>query len=221
MIVAIDGPAGSGKSTTAKLVGMKMNFLYIDTGAMYRAMTVKVKKSGVGYDDRDGICSLLPDTVIDQRIDEITGDTKTFLDGVDVSQEIRTPEISKGVTSVCEIKEVREKLVSLQREMGKKKNVILDGRDIGTVVFPDADIKFFMVADIDIRAKRRLAELNAKGIDTTFEEVRNDIERRDKRDSSRSNSPLKPAEDAILIDTGDLTIQEQSEIIFNYIMQRS
>ena len=221
MIVAIDGPAGSGKSTTAKLVGMKMNFLYIDTGAMYRAMTVKVKKSGVGYDDRDGICSLLPDTVIDQRIDEITGDTKTFLDGVDVSQEIRTPEISKGVTSVCEIKEVREKLVSLQREMGKKKNVILDGRDIGTVVFPDADMKFFMVADIDIRAKRRLAELNAKGIDTTFEEVRNDIERRDKRDSSRSNSPLKPAEDAILIDTGDLTIQEQSEIIFNYIMQRS
>ena len=138
-----------------------------------------------------------------------------------MSQEIRTPEISKGVTSVCEIKEVREKLVSLQREMGKKKNVILDGRDIGTVVFPDADIKFFMVADIDIRAKRRLAELNAKGIDTTFEEVRNDIERRDKRDSSRSNSPLKPAEDAILIDTGDLTIQEQSEIIFNYIMQRS
>jgi len=221
MIVAIDGPAGSGKSTTAKLVGMKMNFLYIDTGAMYRAMTVKVKNSGVGYGDAKGILSLLPDTVIDQRIDEITGDTKTFLDGADVSQEIRTPEISKGVTSVCEIKEVREKLVSLQREMGKKKNVILDGRDIGTVVFPDADIKFFMVADIDIRAKRRLAELNAKGIDTTFEEVRNDIERRDKRDSSRSNSPLKPAEDAILIDTGDLTIQEQSEIIFNYIMQRS
>ena len=150
MIVAIDGPAGSGKSTTAKLVGMKMNFLYIDTGAMYRAVTVKVKRSGVGYDDADGIRSLLPDTVIDQKIDDVSGDTKTFLDNEDVSLEIRDPEITRGVTGVCEIKEVRDKLVSLQREMGKKKNVILDGRDIGTVVFPDADLKFFMVADIDI-----------------------------------------------------------------------
>lgn len=220
MIVAIDGPAGSGKSTTAKLVGMKMNFLYIDTGAMYRAMTVKVKNSGVGYGDAKGILSLLPDTVIDQRIDGATGDTKTFLDGADVSLEIRDPEISRGVTSVCEIREVREKLVSLQREMGKRKNVILDGRDIGTVVFPGADLKFFMVADVDIRAKRRLSELKEKGTDTTFEDVKNDIMRRDERDSTRSNSPLKPAEDSILIDTGSLSIEEQADIIINYIKQR-
>jgi len=221
MIVAIDGPAGSGKSTTAKLVGMKMNFLYIDTGAMYRAITVKVKRSGVGYEDAGGICSLLPDTVIDQKIDEVSGDTKTFLDNKDVSLEIRDPEITRGVTGVCEIKEVREKLVSLQREMGKRKNVILDGRDIGTVVFPDADLKFFMVADIDIRAERRLAELKEKGMVTSLEDVKKDIMRRDKRDSSRSNSPLRPAEDSILIDTGNLTIEEQAEIIISHIKKMS
>ncbi len=220
MIIAIDGPAGSGKSTTAKLVGSKMNFLYIDTGAMYRAMTVKAELAGVPFDDRAGVCSLLDDTVIEQTIDTKSGDTRTYLDGRDVSYEIRTPEISKGVTSVCEIDEVRVKLVSLQREMGKKGNVILDGRDIGTVVFPDADLKFFMVADINIRAERRLAELKEKGIALTFEDVRNDIERRDLRDSSRSNSPLRPAQDAVLIDTGGLTVEEQAEIIIGYIKKK-
>ncbi|MBN2857623.1 MAG: (d)CMP kinase [Candidatus Delongbacteria bacterium] len=220
MIIAIDGPAGSGKSSTAKLVGSKMNFLYIDTGAMYRAMALKAFLSEVAYDDRDRIVSLLSGTEIVQDIDHNTGETRTFLDGKDVSFNIRTPEISKGVTSVCEIDEVRTKLVELQRKMGRKGNVILDGRDIGTVVFPDADLKFFMVADVDIRAQRRLKELKEKGIESTFEEVKQDIERRDQRDSSRSNSPLKPAEDSILIDTTKMTIEEQAEFIIGMIKER-
>ncbi|MBN2788830.1 MAG: (d)CMP kinase [Candidatus Delongbacteria bacterium] len=217
MIIAIDGPAASGKSTTAKLVGQELNFLYIDTGAMYRAMTLKAKKLNIDYEDTEKVISIIQTTDIDQIIDSSTGDTKTFLDGVDVSLEIRTPEISKGVTAVCEIKEVRENLVNIQRIMGKRKDVILDGRDIGTVVFPDADLKFFMVADVDVRAQRRFKELSEKGISSSLEDIKADIVRRDERDSSRSNSPLKPAEDAILIDTSELTISEQVEFIVNKI----
>jgi len=217
MIIAIDGPAGSGKSTTAKLVGSKMNFLYIDTGAMYRAMALKVKNSGFDFDDKANVVQLLNDTIIEQVIDPETKDTKTFLDGRDVSHEIRTPEISKGVTSVCEIGEVRTKLVELQRRMGGKGNVILDGRDIGTVVFPDADLKFFMIADINIRTERRLNELKEKGIEANFADVKADIERRDLRDSSRSNSPLKPSIHSIFIDTSMLSIEEQADLIINYI----
>lgn len=213
MIIAIDGPAASGKSTTAKLVGQKMNFLYIDTGAMYRAMALKTKMESVDYEDSQKVIDLISKTRIDQIIDEVTGDTKTILDDVDVSHEIRTPEISKGVTAVCEIKEVRENLVAIQRELGKKGDVILDGRDIGTVVFPNADLKFFMVADVDVRANRRFKELNSKGIVSSLEDIKADIIRRDDRDSSRSNSPLKAASDAILIDTSDLSIDEQVEFI--------
>jgi CMP/dCMP kinase len=220
MIVAIDGPAGSGKSTTAKLVGTKMNFLYIDTGAMYRAMALKVKQKEIDFTDRQNIISLLNATGIEQIIDQDTGDTKTYLDGFDVSSEIRTPEISKGVTSVCEISEVRSKLVELQREMSRKGNVILDGRDIGTVVFPNADLKFFMIADIGIRAERRLKELKEKGIEVSLQEVKEDIERRDNSDSSRLNSPLRPAFDSIFIDTSKLSIEEQAELIIEYIKKK-
>ncbi len=220
MIVAIDGPAGSGKSTTAKMVGSKMNFLYIDTGAMYRAVALKAKLSGVDYEDREGVISLLPETDVEQTINKSTGDTRTFLDGNDVSDQIRTPEISKGVTGVCVISDVREKLVRLQREMGRKGNVILDGRDIGTVVFPDADLKFFMVADVNIRAERRLLELKEKGIISSFEEVKADIERRDASDSSRANSPLKPADDSILIDTSRMTVDQQAEFIISCIKKK-
>ena len=221
MIIAIDGPAASGKSTTAKLVGQKMNFLYIDTGAMYRAMALKTKKLGFDYEDSEKVVSMIDSTIIDQKIDQVSGDTKTYLDNEDVSSEIRTPEISKSVTAVCEIKEVRENLVKIQRDLGNKGNVILDGRDIGTVVFPNADLKFFMIADVDIRAQRRFKELNNKGISSLLEEIKADIIRRDKRDSSRSNSPLKAADDAILIDTSELTIDEQVELIVNRIKEIS
>ena len=221
MIIAIDGPAASGKSTTAKLVGQKMNFLYIDTGAMYRAMALKTKKQGIDFEDSNKVISIIDSTVIDQKIDEVSGDTKTYLDTEDVSLEIRTPEISKGVTAVCEIKEVRDNLVEIQRDLGNKGDVILDGRDIGTVVFPNADLKFFMIADVDIRAERRFKEMQDKGISSSLEDIKTDIVRRDTRDSSRSNSPLKAADDAILIDTSKLTIDEQVEFIINKIKEIS
>ena len=217
MIIALDGPAGSGKSTTAKLVGKEIGFLYIDTGAMYRAMTLKTKLSNVAYQDKNGITSLLADTKIAQEIDNQSGDTITFLDGKDVSQEIRTPEINKGVGPVCEISEVRKALVALQREMGQKGDVILDGRDIGTVVFPDADLKFYMIADIKVRALRRYQELLAKGVTQTLEEVENDIAERDLRDSSRADSPLKPADDVIYVDTTSMSISEQVGFIVDKI----
>lgn len=217
MIIALDGPASSGKSTTAKLLGEKIGFLYIDTGAMYRAMTVKAKRNNINYTDDSGIISLLDSTEITQQIDPETGLTKTFLNNDDVSEEIRTPEISKGVSSVCAIPAVRRKLVELQRKMGQGQNVILDGRDIGTVVFPDADYKFYFDADLDIRAQRRYKEMKEKGIEITFEEIRNDIARRDKQDSEREDSPLKPAADAIHIDTSKLSIEEQIEEIYKVI----
>ncbi|PID30174.1 MAG: cytidylate kinase [Candidatus Cloacimonadota bacterium] len=219
MIIAIDGPAASGKSTTAKIVGEKLNFLYIDTGAMYRAMTLKVKNSGVDFTDRKGIVDLISSTKISQTIDEDSGLTKTFLDGEDVSNFIRTPEISRGVGSVCEIFEVREALVKLQREMGNSCDVILDGRDIGTVVFPNADLKFWMVADVDIRASRRYEEMKEKNPSLTIEDVKNDLIERDRRDSERLNSPMKPADDAIFIDTSNYSISEQADLIVSEVLK--
>ncbi|MBN1968225.1 MAG: (d)CMP kinase [Candidatus Delongbacteria bacterium] len=213
MIIAIDGPAASGKSTTAKLAGQKLGFLYIDTGAMYRAMTLNVKNNKINYNDRDGIIGLIEHTKIDQTLDLANGNTKTFLNGIDVSEEIRTPEISRGVGPVCEIREVRESLVSLQRIMGSNQDVILDGRDIGTVVFPNAELKFWMIADVDVRAKRRFDELSSKGIDVDFKSIKDDLIERDRRDSQRDNSPMKPADDAFFLDTSALSIDEQVEVI--------
>lgn len=217
MIIALDGPAASGKSTTAKKAGERLNFLYIDTGAMYRAMTQKVLDSNLAFTDTDMIIKLIPDTSITQDIDRETGLTRTYLDGKDVSMEIRTPEISKGVGPVCEIKEVREALVDLQREMGKTTDVILDGRDIGTVVFPDAELKFWMDADVNVRAERRYKELVEKGFNTTVDEVCKDLIERDRRDSSRANSPMKPADNAIFIDTTNFSIEQQVEFIVEHV----
>ena len=217
MIIAIDGPAGSGKSTTAKMIGKKLNYLYIDTGAMYRAMALKTKLSKVEFTDSKSVISLLPDTDIVQTIDKESGDTRTILDGNDVSTDIRTPEITRGVGPVCEVKEVRSQLVDLQRKMGREGNVILDGRDIGTVVFPNADVKIYLIADPEVRAARRLAELKSKGHNTTLEEVLKDMTDRDKRDSSRKEAPMKPAGDAIFVDTSKLTIEGQVDRIIEIV----
>ncbi len=214
MIIAIDGPASSGKSTTARLVSKKLGFTYIDTGAMYRAMTLKVKEQKIDFTNKDKIISLIPQTTITQKINPEDFTTITLLDERDVSSEIRTPEISKKVGFVCEIPMVREWLVEIQRVLAGKTNVILDGRDIGTVVFPKADLKIWMDASLEIRAKRRFEELVAKNIEITFEEVLKDLEARDQRDASRDASPMKPAEDAIWLDTSKLSIEEQvAEII--------
>lgn len=201
-IVAIDGPAGSGKSTIAKILAKRYGFTYLDTGAMYRMVTLHILEKGIGSSDREGIIETLDDIVLD-----IQGN-RFFLNGRDVSETIRTPEVTGNVSPVSAIKEVREKLVDLQRKIGVGKKVILDGRDIGTVVFPKADLKIFLVASPDERAKRRLKEFESKGIETSYQEVLNAIVERDHIDSTRKESPLKKAEDAVEIDTSSLTIEE-------------
>jgi cytidylate kinase len=216
MIIAVDGPAGAGKSTVAKLIAQKLGFLYIDTGAMYRALTLKVLDSHIDIQDIPAIIRTANNT----KINLTNKDDKTlavFLDGKDVSSEIRQPRITKFVSDIARIKEVREVMLGLQRELGKKSNSILDGRDIGTVVFPDADKKFYLDAKFDERTKRRYKELKGTGQQITSEDVAKDLSNRDKIDSTREHAPLKQAEDAIYIDTTDMTIEEVAETLIKHI----
>jgi len=218
LIIAIDGPAASGKSTTAKLVAEKLDYLYLDTGAMYRAMTLKALREKVDLGDPRALAQMAART----RIELIREgkQIKTLLDGQDVSREIRSPEVTANINSVCEVPEVRRVLVDLQRKAGEKGGVVVEGRDIGTVVFPHADLKFYMVASLEERAKRRLKELRSMGMDAKIEQVREQIRRRDELDSSRTNGPLKRAEDAILLDTTDMSIQEQVEFIVKKVKEK-
>ena len=212
MIIAIDGPAGSGKSTIAKLVAKDMGLVYLDTGAMYRLVTLKALNEGIlgndGLNELDKIKKLLDDLNIDIRGNGF------YLDDVDVSEEIRKPVVSENVSDVAAIREVREKMVDLQRKFSESKNVILDGRDIGTVVFPNADLKIFLVADTRERAKRRYRELIEKGENVEIEEIYENILKRDKIDSTRKESPLKKAKDAVEVDTTSKSIEEvKNEIL--------
>ena len=212
MIIAIDGPAGSGKSTISKLVARDLDLIYLDTGAMYRLVTLKALKMGIldgNLEDLDKINELLDNLEIDIREDGF------YLDGIDVSEEIRKPIISENVSKIAAIKEVRIKMVDLQRKFSKAKNVILDGRDIGTVVFPNADLKVFLVADARERANRRYKELTEKGENVSLEEIYQNILMRDKIDSTREEAPLKKAEDAIEVDTTSKSIDEVKEEILN------
>lgn len=212
MIIAIDGPAGSGKSTISKLVAKDLDLIYLDTGAMYRLVTLKALKMGIldgNLEDLDKINELLDNLEIDIREDGF------YLDGVDVSEEIRKPIVSENVSKIAAIKEVRIKMVDLQRKFSKAKNVILDGRDIGTVVFPNADLKVFLVADARERANRRYKELTEKGENISLEEIYQNILMRDKIDSTREEAPLKKAEDAIEVDTTSKNIAEVKEEILN------
>ena len=212
MIIAIDGPAGSGKSTISKLVAKDLDLIYLDTGAMYRLVTLKALKMGIldeNLENLDKINELLDNLEIDIREDGF------YLDGVDVSEEIRKPIVSENVSKIAAIKEVRIKMVDLQRKFSKAKNVILDGRDIGTVVFPNADLKVFLVADARERANRRYKELTEKGENVSLEEIYQNILMRDKIDSTREEAPLKKAEDAIEVDTTSKNIAEVKEEILN------
>ncbi len=209
LIIAIDGPAGSGKSTTAKLVAKRLGYMHLDTGAMYRAVALKMMRFGVEVTDPLRIEDLLQSTVVIQK-DTAEG-TRIHLDNEDVSEAIRTPEISLWVGPVSEHPMVRTYLVQWQRELGKEGGVVLDGRDIGTVVFPDADLKIFLTADLKTRAKRRRKEMLARGIEQSTDEVENALEARDHRDSTREHSPLRQATDAIEVDTTDMTIGDQVE----------
>ncbi|MGE5479484.1 MAG: (d)CMP kinase [Chloroflexota bacterium] len=210
LIIAIDGPAGSGKTTSAKIVAEKLGYIYIDTGAMYRAVTLAWLRSGSELTE-DNVAEILDK--IEIKLEQSPDGQRTLLDGEDVGEQIRTPDVTKFVSPVSAMPLVREKMVEQQREIGSRGGCVLDGRDIGTVVFPQADLKIFLVATIESRAERRRKELAAKGIAVEFGEMKKQIEDRDRYDSSRAMSPLRKADDAIEIDTSNLTIEEQTNKI--------
>lgn len=213
MQVAIDGPASAGKSTVAKIIAKKLSFVYIDTGAMYRACTVIARNHGLDYGDEAGILKAIDQDGIELKSDN--GEQKVYSAGKDISLEIRTPEISENVSQVSALPKVREKMVALQRQMAGKMNVIMDGRDIGTTVLPNAEVKIFLVASARSRAQRRLLDFKKRGIETeqTVDEIEQDIAARDYKDSHRKVSPLKKASDAIEIDTTKMSIDEVVDAI--------
>lgn len=205
--IAIDGPAGAGKSTIAKALAEKLNCVYLDTGAIYRTVAYHMDMMGIGPKDVDGVTRLIDDVNIQIEFPE-DGRQHMILNGYDVTDEIRTPSISQKASLVSALPIVREVLLDLQRNMAANNNVVMDGRDIGTVVLPDADVKIFLTASVRVRAARRLNELVEKGKVTTLEEVMAEIERRDDQDSTRKVAPLRCAADAIRVDTSRMSIEE-------------
>ena len=210
--IAIDGPAGAGKSTIAKMVSKALGIIYIDTGAMYRSVALRAIREGVDTKDSQMLARLVENICI--HISHIGNEQRIFLDDEDVSDKIRTPEVSIGASNVAAVPEVRIKMVELQRAIANKNSVVMDGRDIGTYVLPCADLKIFLTASIEERAKRRYKEQFDRGIsDTSIEEVKKEIEYRDKSDSSRAFAPLRKAEDAVEIDTTGMSTEEVVEKI--------
>ena len=209
MNIAIDGPAGAGKSTIAKLLAAKLGILYLDTGAMYRAVGLKALNTGVDIADAAAVEKMLADTKIDVK--QEGGVQHVYLDGKDVSVDIRENRVSKAASDISAVPCVRYKMVELQREIAAKCDTVLDGRDIGTFVLPNAEHKIFLTASVEERAKRRYAELKTKGSDLTFEQIKDDILKRDYNDSHRALAPLKKADDATEVDTTSMTIEEVTE----------
>ncbi|MCD7894611.1 MAG: (d)CMP kinase [Erysipelotrichaceae bacterium] len=212
--IAIDGPAAAGKSTIAKILAKKLNYTYIDTGAMYRCVAYFALKNHVDPQDEMKVCQLLKDIHIDMKADKI------YLNGEDVSKKIRENEVSMQASSVSRYKDVREFLVSQQRQLAKNGGFILDGRDIGTVVLPDAKLKIYQVASIECRALRRHKENIERGLESNLEEIKAEIESRDYQDMHRDISPLKKADDAIEIDTSNMTLEEVSQTIYKLVTER-
>lgn len=205
LIIAIDGPSGAGKSTVGKALAKRLGYLYIDTGAMYRAVALTIKRSGIALEDEQALNSLLSSLHLSFGNHE---ENRLYCNGEDVTQAIRTPEISRLASNISRIKVVREAMVGLQREMGKGGGVVLEGRDIGTVVFPDADLKFYLDAAPEERGRRRHKEWLEKGVRVEFEKTLQEVIERDQNDMNRSLSPLKKAEDAILIDSTHRSVEE-------------
>lgn len=215
--VAIDGPAGAGKSTIAKAVAKKLGFIYVDTGALYRTIALNAVRNGVA-DDRDGIVKMLDNTDVKLGFSD-DGTQCVYLNGEDVSSLIRTPEISMGASKVSAVPEVRAFLLDLQRDIAKENDVIMDGRDIATVVLPNANVKIFLFASPECRAQRRYKELIEKGENVTFDEVLSDVNQRDYQDSHREIAPLKPTDESVMADTSALTLDESTELIINIIKE--
>lgn len=217
--VAIDGPSGAGKSTVARAAATQLGFLYVDTGAMYRAIGLAVCRRGIDENDADGIVAVLPEIEVSLRYEN--GAQRVLLCGEDVSDDIRTPQIAQYASKVSAVPAVRQFLLDLQRGMAKRDSVIMDGRDIGTVILPDAPVKIFLTASAAQRATRRYKELLEKGQDVTFDGVLADIERRDRQDMSRATAPLKPADDAVQLDTSDMSLDESIAAVLRIISDKT
>lgn len=211
MIIAIDGPAGSGKSSTAKAVAARLGITYLDTGAMYRVITLKCLREGISAQDTPALAKISSTTNI--SFTGVPPNTRVWMDGEDVSDAIRSDEVTKNVSDYCAPSVVREALVRQQREIGQNNSVVCEGRDIATVVFPNADLKFYMVASVEERAKRRQKDFEKLGVHKTVQELISDIELRDHKDSTRANSPLRKADGAEEIDTTGMTLEEQVDFI--------
>ena len=216
--VAIDGPSGAGKSTIAKAAAKQLGLIYVDTGALYRTVGYAMAREGTNLDDEDAVKQVLSRIRVTFSYDE-QGSQRVYLNGEDVSEKIRTPEMSMMASRVSALSSVRVFLLDLQRDTAKRQSVIMDGRDIGTVVLPDADVKIFLTASPQIRAKRRHQELVEKGQQVTFEEVLNDVLQRDYNDSHREIAPLKQAEDAVLLDTSGYTLEKSIEEVVRIIKE--
>ncbi|HVJ21506.1 MAG TPA: (d)CMP kinase [Polyangiaceae bacterium] len=215
-VVAIDGPAGAGKSTVTRLVAATLGYVMVDTGALYRAIALAAKQAGASFDDEAAV-GVLAERLASERAIELgsdeNGGTRVLLAGSDVSQAIRTLEMGQGASKVSAQPRVRSALLAMQRDAGRNGGVVLEGRDIGTVVFPEAEAKFFLTASVDVRARRRFDELALKGTDADLDEVKREVEERDRRDSTRPIAPLRRADDAMVVDSSNLEVSEVVEAI--------
>lgn len=218
MIIAIDGPSGAGKSTLAKRLAKELEFVYLDTGAMYRALALKVLRQGIDLADDARLAELIGSTGID--LNENCGKMEVLLDGADVAAEIRTPEVSQMASKVSALRAVRARMLELQRAMGRRGNVVAEGRDIGTVIFPEAEVKIFLEASVSERARRRYDELIASGRAVDLVETLREIEERDKRDSERDVAPLRKAEDALMIDSSRVTADEVAALVLAHVQNK-
>lgn len=220
IIIAIDGYSSCGKSTLARDLARQLHYRYIDTGAMYRAVTYYLYKNNIETSEHDKVAAALKDIHLDFEYDKKTGRQSIILNGENIEKYIREPEISNRVSRVSEIKEVRQFLVAQQQKMGGRKGIVMDGRDIGTVVFPDAELKLFMTANEETRIMRRYEELKQMGTEASLDEVRENIRMRDHIDTTRKESPLRKAEDAIELDNSEITQEEQLDIVFDLVLKK-
>lgn len=218
--IAIDGPSGAGKSTISRAAAKRFGFIYVDTGAIYRTIGFASKLRGIDVSDSEAVISMLPELTIELSYSE-SGEQRMLLNGTDVSQDIRLPEVSMLASKVSAIPEVREYLVDMQRKMAELYDVVMDGRDIGTVILPDADLKIFLTAGTEDRAKRRYEELLQKGVMTTFESVLDDLIKRDEQDTQRAAAPLKAADDAVLLDTSGNTLEQSVREVCRLISEKT